>query len=148
MPDESRRSLIERLRVPPSDWLWPRLAAVPISYGRTVRAATAHGGAIRLELDDDTQRETDHVLLATGYDIDVGRHPFLGPELRSQLQTIGGAPRLYRGFESSVPSLHFVGPVAAASFGPIMESIAGTGFAARTLAGHLTRRRRVIDPSA
>ena len=38
------------------------------------------------------------------------------------------------GFESSVRGLHFVGAPAAWSFGPLMRFVAGTAFAARSVA--------------
>jgi hypothetical protein len=42
-------------------------------------------------------------------------------------------PELGSGFESSVAGLHFVGLVAQGTFGPMMNSIGGTQYAARTV---------------
>jgi hypothetical protein len=44
-----------------------------------------------------------------------------------------GYPELKTGFESSVPGLHFVGPPAARSFGPLCRFVSGTAFTARSL---------------
>jgi hypothetical protein len=117
-------------------WLIPRLASVPIATGCTITsAATTPGGLLRLKLSDGTQRLVDHLLLATGYRVDVSRYTFLAPELRSALRTREGYPVLKVGFESSVPGLHFLGTPAAGSFGPLCRFVAGT----RYMGGELTR---------
>ena len=83
-------------------------------------------------LDDSTTRSIDHVLLGTGYRIDITRHSFLSPGL-SSLQCVNGYPQLAAGFESSVPGLHFLGAPAAWSFGPLMRFVAGTRYSGREL---------------
>ena len=50
-----------------------------------------------------------------------------------------GVPRLTRSFESSVKGLHFVGPIAAPEFGPLVRFVAGTEFAAERVSVHLQR---------
>lgn len=119
-------------------WLRPRVAGVPISAGRVAVSATPVGERLQITLNDRTERTVDHALLATGYQIDVDRYAFLAPELAGAVERINGHPRLGRGFESSVPGLHFVGAPAAASFGPVMRFVAGTGYTAEAL----TRRVR------
>ncbi|MFD5812821.1 NAD(P)-binding domain-containing protein [Streptomyces sp. NPDC127038] len=84
----------------------------------------------------------DHLLLATGYRVDVGRLTLLAPELRREIETFRGAPRLSSGFESSVPGLFFTGLAAAPTFGPVLRFVAGTGFAARRLAGSVAAGNR------
>jgi hypothetical protein len=120
-----------------------RLAAVPITLGTTV-AATRAGAAARLELSDGSTRTVDHVLLGTGYRIDVRRYPFLSPSLTAQLRVANGYPVLGRGLESSVPGLHFMGATAAHSFGPIMRFIVGTGYAAPAVARRAAERRQPL----
>jgi cation diffusion facilitator CzcD-associated flavoprotein CzcO len=126
------------LRPAVSDWLRPRLEGVRLSIGRTVVASYEDDDAITLTLDDGSRREVDHVLLATGYQVDISRLPFLA-ELADSLRLVSGSPRLGRGFESSVPGLHFVGAVATESFGPIMRFVAGTGYAARAVTARLCK---------
>jgi hypothetical protein len=74
----------------------------------------------------------DHVLLATGYLVDIAKYNFLNPLLQ-QIKTVNGYPSLSRNFESSVHGLHFIGAPAAWSFGPLMRFVAGVDFAARRL---------------
>jgi hypothetical protein len=80
-------------------------------------------------LGDGSKQMVDHVLLATGYSVDIAKYSFLNPLLR-QIKTVDGYPSLNHSFESSVPGLHFMGAPAAWSFGPLMRFVAGVGFAA------------------
>jgi hypothetical protein len=91
-------------------------------------------GSITLRLSDGSTRTTDHVLLGTGYRIDVRRYPFLAQELASELDLDAGYPVLRAGLESSVAGLHFMGAPAAASFGPIMRFVVGSWYSAPAVA--------------
>jgi FAD-dependent urate hydroxylase len=123
-------------------WLPDRLSAVRITSGRVVQQTTWVGHEIVLKLDDNTERRADHVLLGTGYDVDVSRYSFLPPELVKDMEVSDGYPKLRSGFRSSVPGLHFIGATAARSFGPLLYFVAGTEFASRELVSHITRSRR------
>jgi NADPH-dependent 2,4-dienoyl-CoA reductase/sulfur reductase-like enzyme len=124
-------------------WLRPRLADVPITTAASVREAERVNGSLRLLLDDGSERRVDHVLCGTGYRVDVRRSTILGPEVMRRLALAGGGyPRLRSGFESSsIPRLHFVGAPAAWSFGPLMRFVAGTEFAAKSLAARAAADR-------
>jgi FAD-dependent urate hydroxylase len=124
-----------------SSWLRPRLVGVVITPGRTVVAAICRGDRVRLTLDDGTERSVDHVLLATGYRVDITRYGFLAPELVQQVRCVAGYPVLTAGFESSVPGLHFLGAPAARSFGPLMRFVSGTWYAAPSLTRFIATRR-------
>jgi hypothetical protein len=80
-------------------------------------------------LDEGTERAVDHVLLGTGYTIDISRYDFLPAVLLDQIDRVDGYPVLGAGLESSVPGLHFLGAPAALSFGPVMRFIVGTWYA-------------------
>ncbi|HEV8400102.1 MAG TPA: NAD(P)-binding domain-containing protein [Gemmatimonadales bacterium] len=123
-------------------WLVPRLAGVPLTTGCRVAAATPSSSQLRLRLSDGSARLVDHVLLCTGYRVDIGRYAFLAPELRRAVHTNDGYPDLTDGFESSVPGLHFVGTPAANSFGPLCRFVVGTRYAARALTGFVANHSR------
>ncbi len=126
-------------------WLIPRLTGVPITTGVRVTAAEHQNGRVRLALDDGGERVVDHVLLGTGYRIDVSRYAFLSEELVASVARVDGYPLLGPGLESSVPGLHFLGAPAALSFGPIMRFVVGTWYAAPEVArGVLGGRRRSL----
>jgi thioredoxin reductase len=124
-----------------SRWLPARLVSVKVSTGRFVQSAKSVGDEVQLKLDDGTERRMDHVLLGTGYDVDIARYKFLSPELVSGIQRLNGYPDLGRGFSTSVPGLHFVGATAARRFGPLLYFVAGTEFASKELTSYISKHR-------
>lgn len=130
------REWVSRRAIRPagSQWLRPRLRDVPVHAGRSIARASAATGGVSVTLDDGTRYTADHLLLATGYQVDATRYPFLSPELLRGLDHVGGYPVLSGGMESSVPGLHFLGAPAAHSFGPLMRFVSGSHYAATRLA--------------
>jgi cation diffusion facilitator CzcD-associated flavoprotein CzcO len=142
------RSLQDKLRkraVRPAGarWLVDRLRNVPISLGRSVISVAATGDQVNIRLDDGTNRTVDHVLLGTGYQVDVTKYDFLAPELAQSVRTFNGFPFLKEGLETSVPGLHILGAPAAWSFGPLMQFVSGTTYASRSLTRHIATNTRV-----
>jgi glycine/D-amino acid oxidase-like deaminating enzyme len=125
-----------------ASWLRPRLADVEITLGRSVATATALDSSVRLRLTDGNERLVDHVLLGTGYRIDIRGYGFLDASIESAVRTRNGSPLLSSSFESSVAGLHFLGAVAAASAGPGMRFVSHTGLAAAAVAGSVLRSSR------
>jgi hypothetical protein len=115
-------------------WLPTRLEGVPILLRHSTISASPRGDRLAVSLSDGSERVVDHVLLATGFRVDVSRYPFFSDELVGRIDLVGGFPVLRRGFESSVEGLHFVGAPSAWSFGPIMRFVCGTWFTGRELA--------------
>ena len=94
------------------------------------------------------QLEFDHVVAATGYQVDLRRLPFLGEDLRRQIRAFEHMPVLSSNFESSVPGLYFVGISSTLTFGPMMRFAYGSSYTARRLERHLLRqtaRRTAYD---
>lgn len=118
-------------------WLPDRLKDVKLTSGRGVLDARMVGDEVLLKLDDGSERRFDHILLGTGYRVDISKYDFLPPELALSVDQFDGYPRLGRGFCCSVPGLHFVGATAARSFGPLLYFVAGTEFASRELMSYL-----------
>lgn len=145
LPRTARGPLTYRcIRPAGAYWLPDRLRAVTLTLGVQVRSAREHEGRARLELDDGSERLVDHVLLGTGYRIDVRRYPFLAPELAAELRVRDGSPLLRTGLESSVRGLHFTGAPAAESFGPAMRFVVGTAYTAPALTQAVLGRRRPL----
>jgi FAD-dependent urate hydroxylase len=116
-----------------SHWVRERLDGVPIHLGARIASVRRRDGLAELTLDDGTRRAVDHVLLGTGYRVDVARYGFLAPDLLAGLRRAGGYPVLGPGMESSIPRLHFLGAPAAWSFGPITRFVSGTWYSAAAL---------------
>ncbi len=122
-------------------WLRGRVAGIPLTAQRTIVRAEPQDGHLRLDLSDRTERHVDHLLLGTGFQVDIRRYTFLKPELTEAIETVGGQPVLARGLESSVPGLHFLGSPAAYTFGPVMRFVTGTWYTAPAFATRIARRR-------
>jgi cation diffusion facilitator CzcD-associated flavoprotein CzcO len=136
------RFSVRSLRPAGAAWLQPRLEQVPITLSASVIAARERSGQVELALTDGSRRRSDHVLLATGYRVDISAYPFLPAELIQRIACVGGFPRLGRGFESSLAGLHFLGAPSAWSYGPLMRFVAGTEFAAPELTRAILGRGR------
>jgi len=125
------------LRPAGARWLVNRFKDIPISKGRFVESAVPIGGKLRIRLDDGSSRDADHVLLGTGFAVDVTRYSFLPSELSRELAQVNGFPKLTKSFESSISGLHFLGAPSSWNFGPLMFFVCGTDFAARRLTRHI-----------
>jgi FAD-dependent urate hydroxylase len=136
-----RHALRRALAPGASLWLRPRSQGMAIATGRRIVAVGRAGDRVRLGLDDATTREVDHVLLATGYRVDVRRYPFLSESIVASIRSANGYPVLRDGLESSVPGLHFLGAPAAHSFGPLVRFVSGTEFAAGAVTRSIVGRR-------
>ncbi len=152
LPEETRVALARTKALGPlgGAFMKDRLVGkVPLCLGHAVRAAEIRGGKVVIDLADPSggrrMLRADHVVFATGYQVDIDRLEFLSPEILGAIGLVERAPRLSRHYESSVPGLHFIGPASANSFGPVSRFVYGTYHPARVLARHfamaLTSRR-------
>lgn len=140
-PDALQRMLTGRaMRPAAADWLLPRLEGVRLTTGRRVETVASADSHLTLRLDDGTTRSVDHVVLATGYHIDVRGYRFLAHEILNDIGLRDGYPELGVGFESSVSGLHFLGAPAAQTFGPICRFVVGTRYSARALTRYVRPR--------
>jgi hypothetical protein len=142
LPDNVRSWIGARsLRAASAWWVLAGLDGVQVLAGRAVRSVAGRGERVAVELDDGV-REYDHVLLGTGYRIDIAKLGVLSPELLGKVASTSGSPMLGQGLESSVSGLHFVGASAVDSHGPLMRFIAGAGYAGRSVTRHAVTHRR------
>lgn len=140
------RSLQDRLRkraVRPAGarWLVKRLEGVPIRLGRQATTVSIGGERVKVRFDDGSERVADHVLLGTGYRVDISKYGFLSDALKNSINRANGFPRLRRGLETSVDGLHILGAPAAWSFGPLMQFVSGTHYASRMLHRSIAEKR-------
>jgi len=142
LPGNARSRISARsLRAAAAGWLKTRLDGVDVLAGRAIRNVSKQGQRMAVELDDGV-RSYDHVLLGTGYRIDIAKLGILSPELLEKIARRGGSPVLAAGLESSVPGLHFLGANAVESHGPLLRFIAGAGYAARSVTRSALAQRR------
>ena len=140
MPRRAQDRIAARsIRPAGSHWVRARLGDVPIRAGATVTDARERGGRVELTFADGARTTADHVLLGTGYRVDVARYPFLSAaDVAGLRRAGGGAPVLGPGLESSIPGLHFLGAPAAWSFGPLMRFVSGSWYASDALTRTVT----------
>jgi cation diffusion facilitator CzcD-associated flavoprotein CzcO/predicted ATP-grasp superfamily ATP-dependent carboligase len=127
-------------------WLRDRAdGPFPIHEQAAVTKATFSEGRARLLVErseGETEIDADHVLVGTGYVFDLDRLSFVDTSLSQQIERHQLGPKLSRHFESSVPGLYFIGPVAAESFGPLVRFVAGAPYAVPKVTRRIAHRAR------
>jgi thioredoxin reductase len=140
LPERVRLEIVGKSLGPSAGWfVKEKMAQVPCLLGYTPERAEVREGENKVRLQvraadgSELELQTEHIIAATGYHVDLERLKFLSAAIRSQLKAVKGSPVLSSSFESSVPGMYFVGIAAANSFGPVMRFAYGAGFAARRL---------------
>jgi len=147
LPDEKRLRIVRNHLGPAAGWFMRDrlIGKVPLILGYRPQAAEVVNGRVQMSLvaKDGSRRrvDTEHVICATGYRVDLRRIAPLTEALRAQIRALAYTPVLSSHFESSVPGLYFIGPAAANSFGPLMRFAFGADYAVRRVANHLARRK-------
>jgi thioredoxin reductase len=147
LPDRVRLAGVQKILGPfGAWWLKTRFEGIDVRLQTKLAGASPSADGVRLDLVDHqgtrSHLDVDHIIAATGYRVDVRSTGLLSPELAGSLATLKGSPRLTSGFESSVPGLFFSGLAAAATFGPMLRFVAGSGFAGPRVAEGITSRLR------
>ena len=151
-PEARRLKWVRTHLGPAGGWFMAdRFKRLPTLTAHRLIEATMEDDRVRLELaaGDGTRLAVmaDHVIAATGYRPSIKRLAFIDPALDRAIAAVEETPILSADFQSSVPGLYFVGPIAANSFGPLMRFAVGARFVARRLSRRLaaTASRR-SDP--
>jgi FAD-dependent urate hydroxylase len=124
-------------------WLKPRIEGKVLLHKlQSVQEVKEMDDGVMLTLSNNKKLKADHIILGTGYRVDVTKLPMLHSQLLSKIQTNQYAPVLNNRFESSVPGLYFVGFSAVSSCGPLYRFVVGTKAAAQRVASSVTRQGR------
>jgi thioredoxin reductase len=143
MPERFRLSVVKSHLGPSGGWFIKDqvMSNVKTSLRTDVKAATIKGGKIELRIAPNDGREqiisADHVISATGFRPDMSRLSFLSDRTRDSIAKLDNTPVLSSRFESSLPGLFFIGPIAANTFGPLMRFACGNRFVARRVAPYI-----------
>jgi len=87
---------------------------------------------------DGTRLTVHQIVLATGYQVDVGRIPFLAAgNILPQLETRGGFPVLDERFQSNLHGLYFTSMCAVQDFGPFFAFTVSVRASARVIGSAL-----------
>lgn len=152
LPERLRIRIITKQHLPSGGWAMRDrvIGKFPILEGYTPKRAWVQPGGVCMTLAqrDGTAREivADHVIAATGYNHDPARLTFLGPAMRAKLRVAAQSPILSPNFESSIPGMYFIGPIAKYTLGPLLRFVYGADFAARQTSRHIARSgsRRLV----
>ncbi|OIN59248.1 NAD(P)-binding domain-containing protein [Arsenicibacter rosenii] len=108
-----------RLKVEP--WLAGRLPADKVFLHPQTQLQSAKENpdhSLTITLSSGETFLIDDIILATGYQVNINRLPYLAPGLLAQIDQTNGFPQLNTVFESSVPGLYFSSFPAGNDFGP------------------------------
>jgi cation diffusion facilitator CzcD-associated flavoprotein CzcO len=122
-------------------WLTPRLQGDRFTRhpGTSVVSVTARDpGPARVRLSSGTELSVDKIVLATGYQADLRRVPYLAGVL-DHIDVAGGFPVLDETFQTSLPGLYLPGFTGTRDFGPFFGFTRGCPAAAELVTRGLTR---------
>lgn len=122
-------------------WLKPRvMGKVHLHELQHVQQLKETDEGVTLVLSNNDVLKADHLILGTGYRVDIRKLPMLHTSLVSKVQTYNNAPILSSRFESTVPGLYFVGFTSVSSCGPLYRFVVGSQAAARRVSDSITRQ--------
>jgi FAD-dependent urate hydroxylase len=122
-------------------WLKPRIMGkVRLQELEQVRAVKETDNGVVVTLSNNETLKADHIILGTGYRVNIRNLPMLHPSVVSSIQTYNNAPILNSHFESSVAGLYFIGLSSVSSFGPFYRFVVGVDAAARRVAHSVARQ--------
>ena len=132
-----------------ADWLRDRvIGKIRLHEGHTIVTMEPVGGRVDVAISDGERVRADHIILATGYKVDLHKLTMLHPSLLAEIDADAGTPTLSRWFESSVPGLYFVGLTAVRAFGPLYRFVAGCEATAPRVATAVAHRLAAGSPQA
>jgi FAD-dependent urate hydroxylase len=139
--DKKDRYIRNHYNAAASDWLKERIIGkVTLHEGQKVEKVSAVNDTVELTLSNHEVLKANHLILATGYRVDIHRLAMLHPSLLADIQTDTDIPILSNRFESSVPGLYFVGLTSLRNFGPLFRFVVGTKAAAERVAGAVAKQ--------
>ncbi len=124
-----------------TSWLRERvIGKAALHDGCTVLKMEPVSGKVDVTISDGAQLRVDHVLLATGYKVNIDKLTMIHPALLAEIKSDAAVPVLTRSFESSVPGLYFVGLTSFRAFGLLYRFVVGCDATARRVAKAEARR--------
>ncbi len=122
-------------------WLKPRvMGKIRLHELEQVEEIKETDSGVALTLSNNEILKADHIILGTGYRVNISNLPMLHPSVVSRIQTYNNAPILNSRFESSVPGLYFIGLSSISSFGPFYRFVVGVDAAAQRVTEAVARQ--------
>lgn len=145
--DISHRMWAEgRLKLEP--WLGPRLKDDRLKlwpHTELESCVEQENGDLAVTLTNGETFNVDHVVLATGYKVDITQLPYLSAgNILEQLETRNGFPVLDDHFEASIPGLFITSMPAGQDFGPFFGFTVSVRTSAKLICRRLHRLRESV----
>ena len=142
LPEIEREAVIQRMwgegRLKVEPWLQSRLASDAVTISPRTQLADCTelpSGELSVRLDDGQSFSVDHIILATGYKVQLERIPLLAQgNLLPEIVSRNGFPVLDTHFQTSVPGLYVTSMAASQDFGPFFGFTGAVRTSARLIA--------------
>lgn len=126
-----------------SDWLRDRIIGkVALHEGQPINTMKVVEDNVEVTLSNGEELLVDHVILATGYRVNLQNLPMISDSLKAEIRTDMDIPILNHWFESSVPGMYFVGLSSVRGFGPLYRFVVGNKAAAQRVASSVAKQIR------
>jgi cation diffusion facilitator CzcD-associated flavoprotein CzcO len=141
LPADEQAAVVRRLwaegRLKIEPWLAARLQQPSVALWPSTRLVACDvqpGGALVAQFDSGERLVVDHVVLATGYKVEIGQVPFLARgNLAEMLATRNGFPVLDERFQTNLPGLFITSIAANQDFGPFFGFTIATRTSAKLI---------------
>jgi cation diffusion facilitator CzcD-associated flavoprotein CzcO len=145
LPKAERETIEERFhkegRLKVEPWLAPRIHKENVKlwpHSQVESCKVLADGTLHVRLSGGAYVDVDHVILATGYRVDIQKVPYFSrATILPRLRTSHGFPVLDEDFQSSVPGLYITGIAATRDFGPVFAFVRGCPSAAKIMGDHI-----------
>jgi len=128
-------------KVAGAHWLRDRvIGSVTLHQGHKILSMKEVDDGVQVALSDGAAMKADHILLCTGYQVDIRQLPMLHPTLLRDIKSHQHIPWLSHWFESSVPGLYFVGLTSVHAFGPLYRFVVGNKASTQRVSSTVVRR--------
>ncbi|WP_108670323.1 NAD(P)-binding domain-containing protein [Peribacillus acanthi] len=96
---------------------------------------------IKITLTNGEEKKVNHIIVATGFRINLDRVPFMDQKLLQKIEReeLPQFPKLSEFFESNIQGLYFAGPLSSHSHGPTFRFILGLKKTSSTILKSITR---------
>ena len=124
-------------------WLWPRISNETVKVWPKTQVVSCDERpdvGLEVNLDVGETLTLDHIILATGYKVNMVKVPFLANgNILSRLGIKDGYPILDEHFQSNIPGLFITSIPATQDFGPFFAFTVGAGASARIIGTTITK---------
>lgn len=122
-------------------WLLTRIDRENIKiwpFSNVVKCDEVNSGLYKVHMDNGRSLEVDHIILATGYKVDINKVPFFSSgNILPKLNINEGFPDLDGYLQTNLPGLYMTSMIATKSFGRFFAYIASCRTSSQIVGNHI-----------